>query len=176
MLSQRFVASGGRDGLIHLFQLCTTDMTLVDTVDDHEAHSVTGLAFNQDTTRLLSCGSDRSFIARDVKADGSLSPYFQDHAPHDPAQKSGGAFLDLALDSDGRLAIVASSDGTLRLYDALEARRVGRVILQSKAVAVRVVLDPSGTIAFCSCLDGSIHSYYLPNGSLIALSLSLIHI
>lgn len=168
------MASGGRDGLIHLFQLLGSDLILADTVDDHGAHSVTGLVFNQDTTRLISCGSDRSFIARSVSNDCALSTYFHDQLPplgsQDNTHKSGGAFLDLALDTEGRLAVIASSDGTLRLYDIVEARALGRVALQSASVAVRVVLDASGTIAFCSFMDGSIHSYYLPDGSLIAMS------
>ena len=103
-----------------------------------------------------------------------------------PSGSSASCVLyDLSVDGDGRLAATVGQDGILRLYDvesgtpagvirqALEAASDGgdgRGTRGNGGEAVRVLMDPSGTLVVCACADGSVVVYDLKGGGVAARS------
>jgi WD40 repeat protein len=69
------LASGSRDGLIHLYDV-QRDYELLETLGDHAA-SVTAVKFGADGTSLISCSADKSIKFRCAnKLMPPLAAYF----------------------------------------------------------------------------------------------------
>ncbi|KAG1652391.1 hypothetical protein FOA52_010219 [Chlamydomonas sp. UWO 241] len=175
---QGFLATGSRDGIIHVFE--TVDFSLVNTLDEHNG-AVTAVRFSPCGSRLVSCGSDRRIIFRDIvdasdctavtrgvvalpAAAGQSRPGGTPGAGGTPvgtatrAAAGGGGLHDLALDVRGQTAVTAGADGALRVFDVEGARQINTV-WQSGGHALRVCLSANGSVAIVACGDGSVAAY-----------------
>ena len=122
-----------------------------------------------------------SKVQTPVTAHSQRNPHPTNSPP--PKLPSAGAqpsavLYDLSIDGDGKLAVTVGQDGIIRLYD-IESGTAAGVIRQALegddgggrgGEAVRVSLDPSGTLAVCACADGSVVLYDLPEGCVAARS------
>ncbi|KAL3660080.1 hypothetical protein V7S43_015002 [Phytophthora oleae] len=109
-----FMASGGKDRLIHLYD-CQRGHAVLSTLEKHSA-AITNVSLSRDGKTLLSCGADNSvsISAIDVKGEATQSKVF-------PC--TGGKVFDTVLlpDSDtvvacgsNKLEILSISTGKLR--------------------------------------------------------------
>ncbi|KAL6755136.1 hypothetical protein V8C86DRAFT_2437065 [Haematococcus lacustris] len=174
--SKGFLATGGRDAVIHVFDVAS-GYQLVNTLEDHSA-AVTSVRFSACGGQLLSAGADRALIFRRVvdATDCSVSATHKEYLPAGnamvamPAMSSmtpvtggRGVIYDMAIDDIGQRVVVATQGGFLRLFDlrsGLQLTSMAQVV--GSGEAVRVGLDPSGQHALCACSDGTITLYALP--------------
>ncbi|KAJ9523458.1 hypothetical protein QJQ45_005353 [Haematococcus lacustris] len=174
--SKGFLATGGRDAVIHVFDVAS-GYQLVNTLEDHSA-AVTSVRFSACGGQLLSAGADRALIFRRVvdATDCSVSVTHKEYLPAGnamvamPAMSSmtpvtggRGVIYDMAIDDIGQRVVVATQGGFLRLFDlrsGLQLTSMAQVV--GSGEAVRVSLDPSGQHALCACSDGTITLYALP--------------
>ncbi|KAJ9523592.1 hypothetical protein QJQ45_007333 [Haematococcus lacustris] len=176
LLSAGYLATGGRDAVIHVFDVAS-GYQLVNTLEDHSA-AVTSVRFSACGGQLLSAGADRALIFRRVvdATDCSVSATHKEYLPAGnamvamPAMSSmtpvtggRGVIYDMAIDDIGQRVVVATQGGFLRLFDlrsGLQLTSMAQVV--GSGEAVRVSLDPSGQHALCACSDGTITLYALP--------------
>ncbi|GFH16154.1 uncharacterized protein HaLaN_12523 [Haematococcus lacustris] len=172
--SKGYLATGGRDAVIHVFDVAS-GYQLVNTLEDHSA-AVTSVSACGG--QLLSAGADRALIFRRVvdATDCSVSATHKEYLPAGnamvamPAMSSmtpvtggRGVIYDMAIDDIGQRVVVATQGGFLRLFDlrsGLQLTSMAQVV--GSGEAVRVSLDPSGQHALCACSDGTITLYALP--------------
>jgi WD40 repeat protein len=129
----RWLASGGDDHLIHLWDVATA--RIARRLRGHTA-PVRTIAFSPDGTRLVSGGHDETSIVWDLE---SGEPLRQFTAP-------GGEIVSVALSPNGRLLAAGSGRGTAiweiatgRLIDALGAETPGHRLLMFSADGLSLI-------------------------------------
>jgi hypothetical protein len=87
--------------------------------------------------------------------------------PANSQERHGGAMLGVAVSRDSKRAVTASDDGTLRVWDTAEGRRLH--VLQGHGGRVGVVaLTGDGMTAISGSADGSLRIWGLDSGQLRA--------
>ncbi|KAF9436897.1 hypothetical protein BGZ76_002657 [Entomortierella beljakovae] len=170
--SPSFVATAGRDRLLHVFDV-SNDYALVQTLDDHSS-SITCIKFTCDGSRMMSCGADKSIVFRNsLKAPEGYSyqPYHQ--------ATGRATFYDMGINNESQTISVVAGDRRFNVF-ALDS---GKSIKSFKAETkgddlaagmaemcsmTHISLDPTGTIAAASGSDKSVRVYDLLSGTCLA--------
>ncbi|KAL4572352.1 hypothetical protein LXL04_019125 [Taraxacum kok-saghyz] len=156
--SYYFLASGGNDKMIHLFDV-NRNFDLIASVGDHSS-AVTLVKLTGNGRKLISCSSDRSLIFRDIVKSGN-----EYKISHSHQQKSSqGTEFDLAIDP-----ITNTADKKINMLNIAD----WQVIRSFKhggnyGDPIKVVLDPSCSYVVCCYSDKSICMYDITNGDMVA--------
>ncbi|KAG0620057.1 hypothetical protein M758_4G185700 [Ceratodon purpureus] len=157
------LASGGRDRLIHVYDV-NRGYDVVETLDDHSA-SVTTVKFACSGSKLLSCSADKTVVFRNVAASGAgckSTRYHQELSPR-------GTFYDIDTDPCDKLAVAVGQDKKLSVLNLTSGKTV-RYLKPEGDVGepFKVRLDPSGMYVVCSHSDRIMRVYDFLNGELLA--------
>ncbi|KAL8619680.1 hypothetical protein ACOMHN_019735 [Nucella lapillus] len=148
----KILASGGRDRLIHVFDV-DQHYGLLQTLDDHSA-AIQSVRFTDadNTLRMLSCGSDKSLLFRNA----ALSTGFEFSLDQHLVSKS--TMYDMIIDPTHKFVATACQDRNIRIYNMKTAKQKKHyhASLGDEGTLLRVQLDPSGTYAATSCTDKNV--------------------
>ncbi|KAF8397340.1 hypothetical protein HHK36_016253 [Tetracentron sinense] len=157
-----FLASGGRDRIIHLYDV-KRGFSLIESVDDHSA-AVTSVKFCNGF-KILSCSADRSLVFRDVAVTDSGCKILCCH--HQMA--SNGTVYDLAVDTASEVAVTVGQDKKINTFN-ITTRKLIKTFKQDGDFGepIKVNMDPSSSYLVCSYSNKSICIYDLMSGELVA--------
>ncbi|PWA57066.1 hypothetical protein CTI12_AA376850 [Artemisia annua] len=160
--SYYYLASSGRDRMIHLFDV-NRNFDLIASTDDHSA-SVSSVKLTGNGRRIVCC-SDRSLIFRDVAGRDMNYAISQSHQP----KASHGTIYDIAVDPTTETAVTVGQDKKINMFDVA----TGQVIRSLKhggefGDPIKVALDPSCSYVGCSYSDRSICMYDFMSGEMVA--------
>lgn len=158
-----FLASGGRDRVIHLYDV-QRNFDLVETIDDHSA-AVTSVKLACNGYKILSCSADRSLVFRGVAVtqDGyKISRHHHQVASH-------GTVYDMAVDPTMEIVVTVGQDKKVNIFDIASGRLI-RSLKQDKDFGepIKVIMDPSGCYLICSYSTKSICMYDFFSGEIVA--------
>ncbi|PON63709.1 WD repeat containing protein [Trema orientale] len=157
-----FLASGGRDQLIHLYD-CKRNFDLIESIDDHSA-AVTSVKLACNGHKILSCSADRSLVFRDVTV---MDDGFQIlHCLHQTASR--GTVYDMAIDPEMEIVVTVGQDKKINTFDIT----AGKLIRSFKhdrdfGEPIKVTIDPSCSYLACSFSNKSLCIYDLVTGEMI---------
>ncbi|KAL7588937.1 hypothetical protein Lser_V15G39318 [Lactuca serriola] len=160
--SYYFLASGGSDKRIHLFDV-NRSFDLIASVGDHSS-AVNSVQLIGHGNKLITCTSDRSLIFRDVDISNDYN------ISHSHQQKtSHGNVHDIAIDPITHTAVTLGQDKKINMFD-IASGEVIRSFKQSEEYGepIKVVLDPSCSYVVCSYSDRSICMYDVTSGEIVA--------
>ncbi|KAM3689728.1 hypothetical protein ACB098_09G070500 [Castanea mollissima] len=157
--SQYFLASGGRDRMIHLYDV-NRNFDLIESIDDHSA-AVTSVKIVCNGCKLLSCSADRSLVFRDVATTGSGHKISRRH--HQMA--SNGTVYDMAVDAMMEMVVTVGQDKKINIFDIA----AGKLIKSYRpdrdfGDPIKVTMDPSCSYLVCSYSNKSISVYDFISG------------
>ncbi|XP_048127129.1 mitogen-activated protein kinase-binding protein 1 isoform X1 [Rhodamnia argentea] len=181
-----FLASGGRDRVIHLYDVKRFMPTLVlvnlafvislfvnlllfrnfdhlERIDDHSA-AVTSVKLISDSGKLLSCSADRLLVFRDiVVADGSYKISYGHRQ-----MASNGTVYDMALDRSEEVAVTVGQDRKINTFDIASGKLI-RSFKQDRdgGDPIKVFMDPSCNYLVCSYSDKSLRMYDFNSGEMV---------
>nr|GEU51936.1 hypothetical protein [Tanacetum cinerariifolium] len=160
--SYYYLASGGRDRMMHLFDV-NRNYDLIASTDDHSA-SVSSVKLTGNGRKIVCC-SDRSLIFRDVAGRDMNYAISQSHQP----KASHGTIYDIAVDPTTETAVTVGQDKKINMFDVA----TGQVIRSFKhggefGDPIKVALDPSCSYVACSYSDRSICMYDFMSGEMVA--------
>nr|XP_043622412.1 mitogen-activated protein kinase-binding protein 1 [Erigeron canadensis] len=158
-----FLASGGYDKMIHLFDV-KRNFDLVASIDEHLAPA-SSVKLTGNGRRIITCGSDKSLIFCDVAGrndDYNISLSHQQKTCH-------GTINDIAIDPSTRIAVTVGQDKKINMIDIAS----GKVIKSFKQGGdfgdpIKVSLDASCSYVACSYSDKSICVYDFVSGEMAA--------
>ncbi|XP_050214454.1 uncharacterized protein LOC126665648 isoform X2 [Mercurialis annua] len=155
-----FLASGGRDRIIHLFDV-KREFNLIKSIDDHSA-AVTSVKLTRQ--EILSCSADRSLVFRDIStADGGhkISRRQQLLASH-------GTVYDMAVDPNIEFVVTVGQDKKINIFD-IASGKLMRSFKQDKDFGdpIKVTVDPSCSYLACSYSNKSLCIYDAINGEMV---------
>ncbi|KAK9070797.1 hypothetical protein SSX86_011199 [Deinandra increscens subsp. villosa] len=189
--SYYFLASSGRDKMIHLFDV-NRNFDLIASIDDHSA-AVSSVKLTANGRKIISCGSDRSLLFHDVA--GSNIDYNVSH-PHQQ-KASHGTIYDIAIDPMTETAVTVGQANEfkfvpfyqicsqhlkqlIKFYLALQDKKINILDTAAEQVIrsfkqggkfgdpIKVCVDPSCSYVVCSYSDRSICMYDFTSGEVVA--------
>ncbi|XP_044510723.1 mitogen-activated protein kinase-binding protein 1 isoform X4 [Mangifera indica] len=157
-----FLASGGRDRTIHLYDV-KRNFDLIETIDDHSA-AVTSVKFTCNGCKILSCSADRSLVFRDIAAIDSAYKVSRCH--HQLA--SHGTVYDMVIDPTMEIAVTVGQDKKINSFNVASGKLI-RSFKQDRDFGepIKVALDPSGSYLICSYSNKSICLYDFISGEMV---------
>ncbi|GAY50694.1 hypothetical protein CUMW_128700, partial [Citrus unshiu] len=161
--SHYFLASGGRDRTIHLYDV-KRNFDLIESIDDHSA-AVTAVKFTCNGRKILSCSADRSLVFRDVVETNSGYKISRRHQQ----LASQGTVYDMDIDPTMEVVITVGQDKKINSF-SIAAGKLIRSFKQAKDFGdpMKVTVDPSGSYLVCSCSNKSICLYDFISGEMVA--------
>ncbi|KAF8042353.1 hypothetical protein BT93_A0851 [Corymbia citriodora subsp. variegata] len=157
-----FLASGGRDRVIHLYDV-ERNFDHLESIDDHSA-AVTSVKLISHSGKLLSCSADRSLVFRDiVVADGSYKISYGHRQ-----MASNGTVYDMALDRSEEVAVTVGQDKKINTFDIASGKLI-RSFKQDRdgGDPIKVFMDPSCNYLVCSYSDKSMRMYDFNSGEMV---------
>ncbi|KAK7395150.1 hypothetical protein VNO78_15694 [Psophocarpus tetragonolobus] len=161
-----FLASGGRDCMIHLYDV-KRNFDLIDSIDDHLG-AVTSIKISSNGCRIISCSADSFLVLRDlVKAEDGYKILQQ----HRQRALQRGTVYDMAVDLTCETVVTVGQDKKIKTFD-MAAQKLIRSYNHDKTFGepIKVIMDPSCTYAVCSFSNKSICIYDLITGEMVALA------
>ncbi|KAK7256868.1 hypothetical protein RIF29_30412 [Crotalaria pallida] len=159
-----FLASGGRDCVIHLYDV-KRNFDLIDRIDDHSA-AVTSIKISSNSCRILSCGADSFLVLRDVVIADNGYKILQQHR-----QKASqcGTVYDMAVDLTCDTVVTVGQDKKIKTFD-MTAGKLIRSYNHGKFFGepIKVIMDPSCTFVVCSFSNKSICIFDFITGEMVA--------
>ncbi|XP_042510951.1 WD repeat-containing protein 62 isoform X3 [Macadamia integrifolia] len=157
------LASGGRDRVIHLYDV-NRGFDLIERLDDHSA-AVTSVKFTFDGRKILSCSADRSIVFHDVSVVNTGCKISRRR--HQIA--SQGTIYDMAIDPALEVAVTVGQDKKINTFNITAGKHV-RTFKQSEDFGepTKVNIDPSSSYVVCSFSNRSICIYDFISGELVA--------
>ncbi|KAJ4823364.1 hypothetical protein Tsubulata_027311 [Turnera subulata] len=157
-----FLASGGRDRIIHLYD-AKRNFDLIGSIDDHSA-AVTSVKLTRDGDKMLSCSADRSLVFRDVCVTDDGCKILRRH--HQMA--SNGTVYDMALDPAMEFVVTVGQDKKINTFD-IGTGKLTRTFKQDKSSGdpIKVTMDPSCSYLACSYSNKSMCIYDSCNGEMV---------
>jgi len=161
-----FLASGGRDRLVHVFDASPSNSTgcgsytPVTTLDGHSS-SVTVVKFSSDGKRLVSCGGDKTMVLNAVKGR-DISRARTINTPH-------GTINGMALDAaTNKFAVSTGQDKRINVWNITS----GKLMRSYRPSDVngelyKCAMDPSGMFVATCSFDKYIRLYDFFSGELI---------
>ncbi|KAH9672782.1 transducin/WD40 repeat-like superfamily protein [Citrus sinensis] len=161
--SHYFLASGGRDRTIHLYDV-KRNFDLIESIDDHSA-AVTAVKFTCNGRKILSCSADRSLVVRDVVETNSAYKISRRHQQ----LASQGTVYDMDIDPTMEVVITVGQDKKINSF-SIAAGKLIRSFKQAKDFGdpMKVTVDPSGSYLVCSYSNKSICLYDFISGEMVA--------
>ncbi|KAE8654270.1 Phosphate transporter 4,2 [Hibiscus syriacus] len=164
------LASGGRDRIIHLYDvkrsnvLHARNFELIESIDDHSA-AVTSIQLACNGCKILSCSADRSLVFRDVHLTDSRCKVSRRH--HQMA--SNGTVYDMSVDPVTEVVVTVGQDKKINIFDISSGKLI-RSFKQNKDLGdpIKVTMDPSGSYFVCSFSNKSICVYDFISGEMTA--------
>ncbi|XP_057808065.1 uncharacterized protein LOC131022575 isoform X2 [Salvia miltiorrhiza] len=157
-----FLASAGRDGLIHLFD-ASRNFNLHGSIDYHSS-AITAVKVAQSGREILSCGADRSLVLHslDVSDTGCKISCLHRIA-------TNGTIYDVAVDHPMNVAITVGEDKKINAFDI----RSGKLIRWFQhdgdiGDPIKVTVDGSGSYLACSYSNRCIYIYDYVTGEMAA--------
>ncbi|XAR68854.1 hypothetical protein NMG60_11000249 [Bertholletia excelsa] len=158
-----FLASGGRDRIIHLHDV-ERKFNIIGSVDDHSA-AVTSVKLSGDGCKILSCTADSSLAFHDVGVTGTDCKISR--CAHQMASYT--TVYDMAVDPNMKVAVTVGKDKKINIFSIT----TGELIRSFKHDAnfgdpVKVTVDPSCSFLVCSYSNRSIYMYDFFTGEIVA--------
>ncbi|CAK9154468.1 unnamed protein product [Ilex paraguariensis] len=158
-----FLASGGRDRMIHLYDI-ERNYDLIGSVDDHSA-AVTSVKLTCNGSKILSCSADRSLVFRDVVV--AENNYKISRCHHQMV--SHGTVYDMATDPMVEVAATVGQDKKINTFNVA----TGKLIRSFKhdtdfGDLLKVTMDPSCSYLGCSYSNRSVCIYDFVTGGMVA--------
>ncbi|XP_020235251.1 mitogen-activated protein kinase-binding protein 1 isoform X2 [Cajanus cajan] len=159
-----FLASGGRDCMIHLYDV-KRNFDLIDSIDDHSA-AVTSIKISSNGCRILSCSADSFLVLRDVVIADNGYKISQQHRQR---ALQRGTVYDMAVDLTCQTVVTVGQDKKIKMFD-MAARKLIRTYNHDKNFGepIKVIMDPSCTYVVCSFSNKSICIYDFVTGEMVA--------
>ncbi|XP_058099563.1 uncharacterized protein LOC131243942 isoform X2 [Magnolia sinica] len=160
--SHYLLASGGRDQIIHVYDI-KRSFDLIGSLDDHSA-AVTSVKLTCNGRNILSCSADRSILFRDVAiTDGGYNISRRHHQV-----ASHGTVYDMAIDPAMEVAVTVGQDKKINMFNLASGKLV-RTFKQDPDFGepIKVTIDPSGSYLVCSYSNRSFSIHDSTNGELI---------
>ncbi|KAL5983258.1 hypothetical protein ACLOJK_017342 [Asimina triloba] len=161
--SHYLLASGGRDGMIHVYDV-KRNFDLIESLDDHSA-AVTSVKLTCNGHNLLSCSADRSVLFSEVAAaDGAYNILLcHRHVA------SNGTVYDMAMDPSMEVVVTVGQDRKINIFD-LATGKLARAFKQDREFGepIKVIVDPSGSYLVFSYSDRSFSIHDFTTGDLVA--------
>ncbi|KAL0347405.1 UNVERIFIED_CONTAM: WD repeat-containing protein 62 [Sesamum calycinum] len=160
--SHRFLASGGRDGRIHLFDV-DRNFTLFGSIDYHSS-AVTAVKVAQTGREILSCGADGSLVLHSIDVSD-----MEFKISHLHMIATSGIIYDMAVDHSMDVAFTVGKDKKIHAFDI----QSGKLIKWFKHDAdvgepVKVTTDGTRGYLACSYSDRCICMYDYVTGKMVA--------
>ncbi|KAK4396149.1 WD repeat-containing protein 62 [Sesamum angolense] len=160
--SHRFLASGGRDGRIHLFDV-DRNFTLFGSIDYHSS-AVTAVKVAQTGREILSCGADGSLVLHSIDVSD-----MEFKISHLHMIATSGIIYDMAVDHSMDVAFTVGKDKKIHAFDI----QSGKLIKWFKHYAdvgepVKVTTDGTRGYLACSYSDRCICMYDYVTGKMVA--------
>jgi len=161
------LASGGRDGLVHVYDAEVGYQRLA-TLDDQSA-AVTSVKFADGGNRVVTCGSDRSVVLRNILEDDADDDGGSCQRVKVPGR---GALYDMELEATGRYAMTTGEGKKFHVYEVASGRHRRAFSFPEGASAggeaVKLSVDPAGITMAVSHTDRRIRLYDFYTGDLLA--------
>lgn len=161
-----FLSSASRDRLIHVFDV-KQQYSFFTTLDDHSS-AITAIRFasdsDDDSLKLLSCGTDKSIIIR------KLTPSKGNAFTREHHVVSKTTFYDMELDKDNNCTLTACQDRQIRMYDLDSGKLISsyKGSLSDDGTLIKIAMDPSGLYFATSCTDKSLNLFDYKTGECVA--------
>ncbi|GLJ41959.1 hypothetical protein SUGI_0868700 [Cryptomeria japonica] len=158
-----FLASGGRDRLIHIYDV-NRNFDVIETLDDHSA-SITAVKFACNGSKLLSCSADKSVVFRNIVTTESgckSTRYHQEVASH-------GTVYDMEIEPENNYVLTVGQDKKIKVISLTTGKPV-RTFKQDGDAGepIKVCVDQSGSYIICSHADKCMRIYDFTTGDLVA--------
>ncbi|KAJ1437346.1 WD40/YVTN repeat-like-containing domain superfamily [Sesbania bispinosa] len=162
--SSHFLASGGRDCIIHLYDV-KRNFDLIGSIDDHSA-AVTSIKISSNSCRILSCSADSFLLLNDVVIADSGYKISQQHRQR---ASQCGIVYDMAVDLTCETVVTVGQDKKIKTFD-MAARKLIRSYNHDKNFGepIKVIMDPSCTYVVCSFSNKSICIFDFITGEMVA--------
>ncbi|XP_012575368.1 uncharacterized protein [Cicer arietinum] len=159
-----FLASGGRDCIIHLYDV-GRNFDLIGIIDDHSA-AVTSIKISSDNCRILSCSADSFLVLHDVVIGDNGYKILRQH--RQKASQSGTVY-DMAVDLTCETVVTVGQDKKIKTFN-MATQRLIRSYNGDKFFGepIKVIMDPSCTYVVCSFSNKSICIYDFMTGEMVA--------
>ncbi|KAF2288558.1 hypothetical protein GH714_008535 [Hevea brasiliensis] len=165
-----FLASGGRDRIIHLYD-GKRNFDLIESIDDHSA-AVTSVKLTCHGCKILSCSADRSLVFRDVSATDSGHQILRRHhqlASHgtvydmavDPTMEFVVTVGQVTMDPSCSYLVVSYSNKSMCMYDSISGEMVVQVMGHGEVVTGVIFLPDCKHVVSVGG-DGCIFVWKLP--------------
>ncbi|KAI3988818.1 hypothetical protein MKX01_016389 [Papaver californicum] len=156
------LASGGRDRMIHLYDV-KRGLEVIGSMDDHSA-AMTSVKLTFDGRKIVSCSADRSLVFRDVSITDIGCKISRSH--HQMA--SLGTIYDMVIDPSTEVAVTAGKDKKINAF-RFSSGKLLKTFKQhgSFGEPIKVTLDPSGSYLVCSYSNKFMCIYDFTNGELV---------
>ncbi|RZC84309.1 hypothetical protein C5167_047095 [Papaver somniferum] len=156
------LASGGRDRMIHLYDV-KRGLEVIGSMDDHSA-AVTSVKLTFDGHKIVSCSADRSLVFRDVSITDTECKISRSH--HQMA--SLGTIYDMVIDPSMEVAVTVGQDKKINAFSISSGKLLKTFKQQgSFGEPIKVTLDPSSSYLVCSYSNKSMCIYDFTNGELV---------
>ncbi|KAK7294641.1 hypothetical protein RJT34_17531 [Clitoria ternatea] len=159
-----FLASGGRDCMIHLYDV-ERNFELIDSIDDHSA-AVTSIKISSNGCRILSCSADSFLVLRDVVVADNGYKLLQQHRQR---ALQHGTVYDMAVDLTCETVVTVGQDKKIKAFD-VAARKLITSFNHDKNFGepIKVIMDPSCSYIVCTFSNKSICIYDFITGEMVA--------
>ncbi|XVF76771.1 hypothetical protein PTKIN_Ptkin13bG0293700 [Pterospermum kingtungense] len=157
------LASGGRDRIIHLYDV-KRNFELIESIDEHSA-AVTSVKLACNGSKILSCSADRSLVFRDVSLTDGRCKISRRH--HQMA--SNGTVYDMSVDPEVEVAVTVGQDKKINTFDIVSGKLIRSFKLHKDfGDPIKVTMDPSSSYLVCTFSNKSICVYDFMSGEMIA--------
>ncbi|KAM3325637.1 mitogen-activated protein kinase-binding protein 1 [Capsicum chacoense] len=157
--SHYFLASGGKDGMIHVYDV-QRNFDIIGSFRDHSA-PVTCVKCTCSGTKILSCNADRSLIFCDVSMIDSAYKISCYH------RVLPGVVYDMAVDASAEIAVTVGQDKKINTFSIPS----GKLIRSFKHIGrdpIKVSVDPSSSYLVCSDSFKILCLYDIMSGDMVA--------
>ncbi|KAL0375302.1 UNVERIFIED_CONTAM: WD repeat-containing protein 62 [Sesamum radiatum] len=160
--SHHFLASGGRDGRIHLFDV-DRNFTLFGSIDYHSS-AVTAVKVAQSGREILSCGADGSLVLHSIDVSD-----MEFKISHLHMVATSGIIYDMAVDHSMDVAFTVGKDKKIHAFD-IQSGKLIKWFKHDADVGAPVKVTTDGTRGYvaCSYSDRSICMYDYLTGKMVA--------
>ncbi|MED6150355.1 hypothetical protein PIB30_071499 [Stylosanthes scabra] len=135
-----FLASGGRDCIIHLYDV-GRNFDLIGSIDDHSA-AVTSVNISGNSCRILSCSADSFLVLRDVVQVENGHNILQQH--RQKASKFGTVY-DMAVDWTCENIVTVGQDKKIKIFNTASQKLI-RSYTHGKTFGEPIKVDGDGCI------------------------------
>ncbi|MCD7472936.1 hypothetical protein HAX54_014372 [Datura stramonium] len=157
--SHYFLASGGKDGMIHLYDV-QRNFDLIGSFRDHSA-PVTCVKCTCSGTKILSCNADRSLVFCDVSMIDSAYKISCYH------RVLPGVVYDMTVDASTEIAVTVGQEKKINTF-SIPSRKLIRSFKHIGGDPIKVSVDPSSSYLVCSDSFKILCLYDIMTGDMVA--------